>query len=247
MDSIHTRSTVSSQHSLDYQRVRSLPFIAPEDTDLLFDKFCDGIFNHPWLRTHSTKKLLTVELGTGQESGRFAARFQKRPASYCIREKPGAKNYGWRTTAFSKNAYTQQLWTKMGEGAIFYLDDMVCVNPWLPEDSRREKTVNEFEAQLARFKVVTKKNANPFAPGSVTTSGKVGEDGNLQQGVNDDMAMALAMNLYITLRMQTRTIPGLDYNTLLGDELRYRGLRKRENGDSGKQDASEQRKRRRGM
>lgn len=213
---------------------------------MLFDRFCDGVFAHPWLSSAATTKILTVELGTGYEAGRFAARFLRRPRAYCIREHRSSADYGWRTTKISKNQYTQQLWMKMAEGAIYYLDDMVCANPWLDETSRRERTVKEFEEQVSRFQTIHKTSANPFAEPSVTTSGKVGHDGTIQQGVNDDMAMSVAMNLYITLRVQTRSIPTINYARLLGDGTAYRGLKRRRDdmGTDGRRGDIEKRQRR---
>jgi hypothetical protein len=202
----------------------------PDDVDLFFERFCDAIFEHPWLSSRATHKVLTVERNTGFESGRLAKMFLRRPSTYCVKEKPASHDYGWWTSAQSKNEYTQQMWIKMAEGAIYYLDTMVCTNPWQDALNRRERTVKEFEEQIARFQVVNKANKNPFQKPSITTSGKVGHDGTLQQGVDDDMAMSLAMNLYITMRIQTRTIQGVDYNKLLGsaggDARRYRGLKR---------------------
>lgn len=175
--------------------------------------------------------MLTVERNTGRESGRLAKLFLTRPSTYCIKEKPGGPDYGWWTGAQSKNEYTQQLWIKMSEGAVYYLDTMVCVNPWQDALHRRETTVKEFEEQIARFQTVTRPNKNPFQKPSITTSGKVGHDGTLQQGVDDDMALSFAMNLYITMRIQTRSIQGVDYTKLLGasgrgDARAYCGMKR---------------------
>lgn len=198
----------------------------PDDVDLYFDRFCDALFEHPWLNSSYTKKVLTVERNTGYESGRLAGRFLKRPNTYAIKEKPASYDYGWWTSAQSKNEYVNQMWIKMAEGSIYYLDSLVCVNPWLDELSRRERTVTEFEAQVSRFQNVVKRNKDPFQKPSVTKSGKVDHEGKLQQGVDDDMAMTLAMNLYITMRLQTRSIHGIDYTKLLGDATRYRGIKR---------------------
>ena len=167
----------------------------------------------PWLR--DSVKVLTVERGTGHESGRLAEAFLRRSNSYAIREKRGSEEYGWRTTSHSKNAYAQALWMKMAEGAIAYMRDMVCTNPWQDATSRAEKARFELESQIGRFQVVQKEMNDPFSQPRTTISGKVGVDGKLQKGINDDLAVALAMGIYVTMQLIFRRIPTVDYRRVL--------------------------------
>lgn len=193
--------------------------------------------------------MLTVERNTGYESGRLAAKFLSNwPNTYCIKEKTSSFDYGWWTSHTSKNEYSQQLWIKMAEGAIYYMDGLICINPWMDALSRKERTVKEFEEQCSRFQAVQKPNKNPFQAPSMTTSGKVDHEGKLQEGVDDDMAMNLAMNLCVTMKIQTRSIPGVDYAKLLGDRPNgdahsYRGIKRTREPSEPAREAQDKRQR----
>jgi hypothetical protein len=221
------------------------------EVDHFFKRFCDAIFAHPWLGTAQTTKILTVERNTGYEAGRLASLFKSNYAQHpilCVLEKKSAHSYGWWTSAQSKAAYAQQLWIKMSEGAIYYLDSMVCVNPWVDESHRRERTIKELEAELARFRPHHKEPTNVFAKPSVTYSGKGDAEGKIQKGLNDDKAMSLAMNLYIMMRVQTRSIPTIDYTRLFGrngesDATRYRGVKRSVEGQEASAEATAKRHR----
>lgn len=169
--------------------------------DDYFNDFCDRIFAMPWLR-HSIK-LMTCERNTGQEAGRLASQFLQRSNVHCITQKKGS-DYGWTTGpgGTSKNKYAAALMDAFNRDGVVYAKELICSGIAMDDnddtaENRIKKIQPEFEAQLTRMQTFIDAPDDPYGKIRSDTSGKRDPEGKFVVGLNDDLAMSFAMNIYI--------------------------------------------------
>jgi hypothetical protein len=187
--------------------------------DHYFNDFCDRVFSLPWLRT--SIKLFTCERNTGQEAGRLASQFLQRPNVYCISQKEN-RDYGWTTGAggTTKNQYAAALIDAFRRDGIAYSQQMACTcMPTLDgddvsESQRLAKIQAEFEAQLMRMQMHVDLPKDAYGKIKTTMSGKLDPEGRVVAGLNDDLAMSFAMNIYIIHQMISGRIETIESSFL---------------------------------
>ncbi len=185
------------------------------DADKLFNSFCDALWNVPWIR--SSLKILTVEKGSGHENTRYLEPFMSRRNVMCTVEKDGDTS-GWRQTNAKKVSEIDALERKLSERAVCYMQNMVCACPWKPKEDRAAATKKTLEEQLTRFRMTSIGCDNLASLGRCIVSGKIGSDGRKHPDLQDDLALSLAMNIYVGDRLARGKVPGTD----LGRALRLR-------------------------
>lgn len=182
---------------------------AASQVDPYFEQFCDRIFALPWLS--DAIKLFTCERNTGHEAGRLAAAFLRRRNVCCIRMREGL-DYGWITGGggTSKNKYMEAVVHALNLDQVVYMQDAVVTmapGDTKSMDERREEVFNEFEAQLARMQPIVDEATTAFGRTRVGISGKTDPEGKVVPGINDDLAMSYAMNLYIVHQLFNNKVP----------------------------------------
>lgn len=119
------------------------------------------------------------------------------------------------TDAFFKNAYALAGILYLEERAVMFFGDGIAGTPW-KEDAflAFRENCNQLLIQLARCRHVRPQLNFDNRVGRVGWSGKVRADGQIQQGLNDDMAITFCMCIYWADRIMQKNYPTVDYAKL---------------------------------
>lgn len=174
----------------------------------MFFQFMIGLYNHRWLK----KAIFVILVERNITAGPYvveqvmSARFNRH---YIITDRVRDIS-GWWTDRNTKLMYIISGAEQIREGKIFFLKDLVSMNPWITADNRAELMINKLLEQLPRFRL------KEPGPGSARTlpkaSGKIDENGKEIKGAKDDMAFTFFMALCILDIILKESIAGIDYN-----------------------------------
>lgn len=169
--------------------------------------------HHKWLET--TPILFMCECNTGMAADYFVDYILKKKHYiniYPVKRESGKEGrYGIWTTADAKERYARSIREYLSTGGVFYMQGMVCANPFLEPSKRLETTRGEFEKQAARARPVGLEPKTPHGKARMGFSAKVGKDGKIVQGFNDDLFFTAAMNGQMYREYCTHEIPTIDY------------------------------------
>lgn len=121
---------------------------------------------------------------------------------------------GWWTDYITKYkmAYSMRFHFSM-PGGLQFADEMICCNPWLPEDTRLKTAKDKFLDQIKRYKIVISgiSATNPTSNPRVSVSGKTNKEGRVSTSFADDLAFCISANLYLNDLLLTRQLPYFNY------------------------------------
>lgn len=198
---------------LDSQRIDM-----PEEAINLLKEHIYMLRETQWL--HQTKIMLFVESNTGMEASHLEAGFRNLSYIYFFSEKLSGGNMrkGIWTTHNRKLTYAIATTESIHSNAVMYSNRIVVANPALRVDRSVEKVEKYMKDMLheecSRYQRHVR--APTIAGGSVnaTLSGKIGHNGKITSGVNDDLAFSLTGAIGVHHLFMTRNLPGMD-NSLL--------------------------------
>lgn len=150
----------------------------------------------------------------GHEGGYLAKPFMDLNTKNIALSQYEEKDYGWWTDNNAKINYAYKTREFMAMGAVRYMKDWVCVNPWIKPEDRRKITKQKFEEQMKRFRPVTTSVKDPHMIPRMTVSGKVDKDGKISGAFQDDLMMAFCMGIYIWHMIIMRQVMYLNYSVL---------------------------------
>ncbi len=132
------------------------------------------------------------------------------------------------TTPELKNDYARSINFALEKNKIFFYCGWKCTNPNLPAATRRATTRTELFTQLrnCRLKTPNMDTTHVGYTSSFTTtwSGKIGSNGKVILGQNDDLAFAFGQGLYWVQRIHKfdRPFDGFPYDTIFPGMLNQR-------------------------
>lgn len=224
-----------------------------QDHKHLFFAHISGLRSNSW--TQNAYITMFAERNTGHESGHLAEVLSRFPqtAAYMQPSKADAqkirdrgvvvrddvmskymeeaqKNPGFFTDSVLKNSFRTAARMMLSRDAVFYLDGCVCTNPFLHDKDRREKFLYAkatLEEQLSRARVFSRRPTYDTSAPKVMWSGKVDDDGVIQTGYNDDLAVIMASGLYFWPLAMGCALPGFPYDDvgMAGVDESYAGGR----------------------
>ena len=125
---------------------------------------------------------------------------------------------GWWTGP-EKTSYGTCLRDEMAAGTLRMVKDFVNENPFIHDpEERRTRTLRLLKQQMTRCRSFTKITNDPFAKNTTTFSGKIGQGGKLDNSIQDDIVLALGMNLYLSKHFHGRT------ERMLNSSIDYRRI-----------------------
>lgn len=165
------------------------------------------------------------ERNTAFESSHQWEMVRHYPKTYALYQhaKPKSKargtpneNPGVFTDYYYKNQYAMALSSFLKNRSIRYMENCISAAPWRPAASAFAETKAELESQLQRCRPTgTLPTVDTRVP-RLGWSGKTGADGQISPGLNDDLAVCLAMTTYWTNRIITTEYPGFEYGLVFG-------------------------------
>jgi hypothetical protein len=96
------------------------------------------------------------------------------------------------------------------------MDGCISAAPWRPVDSSLAETKAELESQLLRCRPTGLLPTVDTRVPKLGWSGKTGADGKISPGLNDDLAVCLAMVTFWIHRINQMDYPGFDYDLVYG-------------------------------
>jgi hypothetical protein len=84
---------------------------------------------------------------------------------------------------------------------VFFDDQMVCANPYMPVAERKEHTMQTFFQQLSSYRRVFNVSADPSGLSKVSFSGKVDAENKVNPRFRDDLVQVCLMNAYAELEI----------------------------------------------
>jgi hypothetical protein len=125
-------------------------------------------------------------------------------------------DYGWWTDNAAKVKYGYKTRELMMLGCVTFMQDWICINPWIKADERKRSTLSKFTEQVKRYRPVATTPSEPHSTGRITLSGKVDKDGKISGTFKDDIMVALTMNLYLWEELSLRRVPNFNYKAVFG-------------------------------
>lgn len=171
-----------------------------------------------WLK--HAKIMFVAERNSGTTAGFLCNPIYNMRNVICLKQHKD-KDFGWWTTQEDKMESARAMESKFSEGSMALMQRFVCANPLVPDELQRVKrTYTEFVSQLKKYKYINLPNPSIRHTKNLvrSVSGKCAtSDGKIQKGSNDDMVVALGMNLLIWKRIFQFKVPGLPYQELVLD------------------------------
>ena len=198
---------------------------------------CDALRRDPFLK--SAWIIVIYEKNTGFESGhnwKVVADYQPSYALFgkvmsvdkaqdTVDQDPGVD-----TTYMLKNEYQRVISDSLRSQTSYFYCDWICANPWQkPFAQRRASTKQALVAQLANCRrylpamMSDNRQIGATAP-RITWSGKIGADGKIVHGQNDDLVMAYGQCLYWINRIHQMNFPGFPYDKIFPCEYTNRRI-----------------------
>lgn len=140
---------------------------------------------HPMLK--NAWIINVFESNLGQESSHMAHMVKDERRCWTLYEKGKA---GVVTTHDRKIKYTEALITYFNMGAIHFMENMICANPYVDANTRVDKVKKEFKKQLLQFQKNVLQPAQPWDIAKLIYSGKV------KPGMCDDIAMTMLFTVF---------------------------------------------------
>jgi hypothetical protein len=173
-------------------------------------RFTQAIRERPQFR--DSWLVLVCERNTGHESGFLADPFKKlHPKNIAVAQYEDG-DYGWWTEVGDKQKYAFKTRECMMVGAMCFMKDWICTNPWLRPEERHKTTRAKFEEQIKRVRPVMTQPKEPHSTPRMTISGKVDKEGKISGTFRDDLAMSLLINIYVGHMLQTNQVPNFPYS-----------------------------------
>lgn len=178
--------------------------------------FFVSLRSNPWLS--QAWFVFVCERNTGHESGHIAnVMLNFDPRSIAVKQ-TDTRDYGWWTSNDLKIGYAAAARTQLAHRSVMFLDDMVIDNPFLSSelssDDIRVQVKQQFIEELSRVRKIAVRHDNPMTLNRMTVSGKVGNNGKVMHGLNDDMFMTFAMAIWFTNMLIEHRLPYIDYHAL---------------------------------
>ena len=142
---------------------------------------------------------------------------------YVLREELGG-DAGVNTSPARKTLYYTATMLKLRSRAVRIAGDLIVSRePYGVPDRRvqQESMVDEFIAQMKRCKLDDKPIPNDQHKKEIKWSGKLGEDGKIQAGQNDDIAFSFSQLSYWSSAFMTEQIKTIDYKKEFGGGSLY--------------------------
>jgi hypothetical protein len=187
----------------------------------------DKLRSDPFLR--DAWIILIYEKNTGFEAAHGWKIVEEYQPSYAVYQKVAEidkamdtidQDPGINTGITLKNEYARILTDALRKRKIYFYVDCVCANPWKrPYESRLESSKTELYRQLTNCRKQlpsmdpSRSHLGATAP-KVTWSGKIGHDGKVIHGQNDDLVIALAQCLYWIYRIMQMNYPTIPYHEI---------------------------------
>jgi len=184
----------------------------------------EAIRSDPFLQ--SAWIILIYEKNTGYESGHHWKIVQEYQPSYAVYHRvvdadkavdTQDQDPGINTTFELKNYYARALSTALSTSRIYFYFDWKSANPWQrPYEERKAIAKKNFLGQLSNCRLKlpsmdpSKAQLGATIP-KITWSGKIGPEGKIIQGQNDDLVMAFAQCLYWISRIMQFNYPSFPY------------------------------------
>jgi hypothetical protein len=179
--------------------------------------FFGALRRHAWLQ--NSWFVFVCERNTGRESGHIANCVLRNNIgrTMCVRMKEG-RDYGVWTSFTMKSGYAAAGRARINDRSVRFMAEHVCTNPFARSSATakdiRDASREELFKQLSTVREVATSPVSAFQQQKFSVSGKVGEDGKIVRGQNDDLAMVFMMACYYVSMLLERRIPFLDYNLL---------------------------------
>lgn len=167
----------------------------------------EKLYKHPWLS--SSIFVLFVERNVTAGPYVLEAIMDQRYTRRYIITDPIRNKIGWWTDRHMKTEYVVAGAKQMREGKIYFLDNIVCENPWINRDIRKTQVRGKLLEQIPKFRL--KEAPEGSKKKMPILSGKFDERGKQVPGANDDTALAFFMCLYFLEGITQETIPSFDY------------------------------------
>lgn len=177
----------------------------------LIEDFVDKLREHEWLE--NAWFIYIAESNTGIASGSHALLLANRLNVHCLRQKPDG-DPGVNTDFKAKAEYAVMLAARLREDSICFMKDFICIHSQGGDYANKRTWIkNELGAQLKRARAVAAKNTNNGITASkVGWSAKCNEQGIATPGLNDDLAMALAIVVSVSTQFIAGTLGAENYH-----------------------------------
>jgi hypothetical protein len=97
------------------------------------------------------------------------------------------------------------------------MKDFICTNPFVPnEHDRRRAVLSKLKEQMGRYRLIPTRPKQAHSKPIITVSGKVDKDNNVSGSLQDDLMVALCMNLDVWGLLKSRTIKNFNYSEIFG-------------------------------
>lgn len=174
-----------------------------------FKDHIEGIRKHPW--TKNAKICFFGERNVGHEIGHMQHLLANYNNTWTYKQKTD-RDFGIWTDEEAKLSYAFSAQLEFAKGNVYYLENLVCANASLDISTRREDTIKEFESQAARYKLISSDPKSPHSKARLTVSGKVGKNGKLTAGFNDDLFFAFTGAVGVHDKILRRQLENVNYN-----------------------------------
>jgi hypothetical protein len=184
-----------------------------------FQCFLSALRRHPALeRTHL---VLCGERNTGHEV-HYLGEALEMFSSKSIVEQKGDRDEGWWTDHSNKQIMLDDADHALGCQQIRIAEDWVVAAGYTKDtpEKRREKVLEQFEAELKRYGEHERPTNDPSMAPKVFISGRVAEDGRFEKSARDDLAFSFCFNIWLNRKIMRRIAPGVNYRAVFGLDQR---------------------------
>jgi hypothetical protein len=201
--------------------------------EILIRCHIEGLRKDPFLKDAAI--ILISEKNTGFESARHWKIVEEYQPAYAMYENQRnlddvvnteEEDPGVTTTAHTKNLYARAISDALGKRRIYFYDRMVVGNPWMkPKESRasiiKAKLTTQMSNSRRKLPLMGIEHGGSSTLGShtvtVTWSGKIGPDGKIVPGQNDDLVVIFGLCIHWTNRILRMDLAGFPYKVLFAN------------------------------
>lgn len=175
----------------------------------LFKDHIEGLKKHVW--TRNARICFFGERNVGHEIGHMQHVLANYDNTWTYKQNP-ERDFGIWTDQEAKLSYAFAAQLEFAKGNVYYLENLVCTNAFLAPATRTEDTIKEFESQAARYKLISSNPKTPHSRASLAVSGKVGKNGKLNAGFNDDLFFAFTGAVGVHDKILRRQLENVNYD-----------------------------------
>ena len=179
------------------------------EVTLLLEAFIRGIrerelFAHAWI-------IFCCERNMAHEGGFIAKVVLSFKKTRCVSQHEG-NDYGWWTNEENKSRYAFTARDHIMHQGVRYVEDLICMNPWMSADTRAKETREKFENQMRHYLAYQRENTDPLRRSRVGVSGKITKDGRVSKTAKDDLMLTFTLNLWIWDEILAHRVDNFPYH-----------------------------------